>query len=333
MTTWLSRSGVLGLLVSLALAPHAVAAGGVPPPKAPTFALSTDARVLAGEPGQVLHGAVLVRNLTGHPVAVRLQAADIRNATNGNADFVSTPLSGAGRWLHITVSTLRLLARATGRVTYTVSVPPTATGASHYAGIVAVDVADLARGPAPRKAKRTSFTFKRINRQALPLTVRLPGPLSHRLVLRSVKLSVQPAGAGLLLGIVPRGSELIPTTDVDLRVSRGLRTVLTYSASLGQLFPDSTLDYRIPWEGRPTEGTYHVVGVIRPEGAPAVTIDRTVAFTADNSKELEHETPPGPQPPALPLWMWMVLAAAGTLLTVALLAVWRLKRELAAQAR
>jgi hypothetical protein len=330
MSMWLSRSGVLGLLVSLALAPPA-AAGAVPPPKAPTFALSTDARVLSGKPGRVLHGAVLVRNLTRHPVAVRLQAADIRNATNGNADFVSTNPSGAGRWLHLSVSTLRLLAGGTGRVTYTVSIPASATGASHYAGIVAVDRADLARAPAPRRAKRTSFTFKRINRQALPLTVRLPGPRSHRLVLRSVKLSVQPAGAGLVLGIVPRGSELIPRTDLDLRVSRGLRTILTHSASLGQLFPDSTLDYRIPWEGRPTEGTYHVVGVIRPEGAPAVRIDRTVTFTADSSEELERETPPGPQAPALPLWMWIVLGAAGTLLTVALMAVWRLKRQVAAQ--
>jgi hypothetical protein len=146
-----------------------------------------------------------------------------------------------------------------------------------------------------------------------------------------VKLSVEPAGAGLVLGIVPRGSELIPTTDLDLRVSRGSRTVLTHSASLGQLFPDSALDYRIPWEGRPTEGTYHVVGVIRPEGAPAVTIDRTVAFTADSTRELERETPPGPRAPALPLWMWLVLAAAGTLLAVALMAVWRLKRQVAAR--
>ena len=70
------------------------------------------------------------------------------------------------------------------------SIPAGTTGASHYAGIVAVNAADLITPAIRRKSKRPAFTFYRVSRQALPLTVHLPGRLTHSLSLISVKLSV-----------------------------------------------------------------------------------------------------------------------------------------------
>ena len=242
MTTSRPQAGTLAVLASLALAASAAApATAASPPAAskPTFALShTGAGASAGgrmraTPGRTLHGAVLVSNVSRRRITVRLQPADVRNATNGNADYVATGLSQTGRWLRLSTRTVRLAPRSSRRIAFAVRVPATARGASHYAGIVAVDASELAAAKAPRKrSKAAGFTISRINRQALPLTIRLPGPLTRKLTLRSVALDVQPSGAGLVLGLLPRGTVLMQDAKVKLRVSRGKRTILR-NASAG----------------------------------------------------------------------------------------------------
>jgi hypothetical protein len=147
--------------------------------------------------------------------------------------------------------------------------------------------------------------------------------------MRSLEVAVAPAGAALVVGLLPGGSALIQAASIKLRVLRGARTVFTHASTLGQLFPRSGLDYRIPWRGRPTSGSYRVVGVIRPKGAAAVQIDRTVRFTPDKVSELAHEAPPIAREPAagLPTWVWLALGTAAALLIALSLAVWRLQRR------
>ena len=329
----------MAMLAALALAATAAtpATAAAPPASKPAaFALSplggTGALRLRGTPGRLLRGTVRVRNLTGHPVTVRLRAADIRNAANGNADYVTTGLSQTGRWLHLTASTVHLAAHTARHVAFTVSIPAQTRGAVHYAGIVAVDASELATAKAPRKrsTKRTGFSFSRINRQALPITIRLPGPLKRKLTLRNVKLDVQPAGAGLMLGLQPRGSVLMQDAKVRLRVSRGTRTILKHASTLGQLFPGSKLDYRIAWKGQPTEGSYRVKGVIRPRAAKPVYIDQSVKFTPAKAKELKRETPPvatAPGAGTTPPWVWIALAGGAALLLALLFVIWKLARR------
>jgi hypothetical protein len=256
------HAGAVAVLATLALAAFAAAPASAkaPAPSPVAFALSSvgtsGPMLLHTASGRVVHDAVSVRNVSGHPITVRLQAADTRNASNGNADYVTTHLTGAGRWLQLGATTVHLKAHATRRVALTVTIPPHTTGASHYAGVVAINAADLSTAAAHRKVKGRKFSFYRINRQALPITVRLPGPLTRGLTLRSVKLSVQPTGAELVLALVPSGSELIQQTHVTLVVRRGTHTVLTYNSALGQLFPGAALNFRIPWKGRPTTSVY-----------------------------------------------------------------------------
>ena len=199
--------------------------GEAPSPRPVAFALSpvgtASSISLHGARGHVLTGAVLVRNVSRRPITVILQRADIRNASNGNADYVTSRLSGTGRWLHLSAGRVRLAPHASRRVAYTVSVPRAAAGGSHYGGIVAINAADFAAAAAHGKTKGRKFTFYRISRQAVPLTIHLPGRLSRSLALRSVKLVVAPIGAGLVLGLLPGGSELTEQAQVRLRVLRG----------------------------------------------------------------------------------------------------------------
>ncbi|MDP1848517.1 MAG: hypothetical protein Q8K79_12060 [Solirubrobacteraceae bacterium] len=328
------------LLASLALAAFAAApASAAPAPVAPTaatFGLSvagqSGALRLRSAPGRTVRGAVRVRNLSGRPVVLRLQPADIANATNGNADYVTTRRSAAGRWVRLAATTVRLAPKASRKVPFSVRIPIGTRGASHYAGIVAFDAADVTAAARDRKRKGTSFTISRITRQALPITLRLPGPLMRKLTLRSVKIKVDPAGAGLVLGLRPGGTILTQSAPVRLRVSRGPRTILRHSSTLGQLFPGDDLAFRIPWTGRPTEGVYRVRGVIRPMGSAPVYINRSITFTPAKANELKREAPPVAQvapteDAGLPMWVWLALAGAAVLLLTLSLAVWRLARR------
>ena len=333
MTISRLHRGAVASLAALALAATAAAPASATAPSSakPAFALSpvgsAGALLVHGRPGRVRRGAVRVRNVTGHRVTVRLQAADIQNASNGNADYVTTRLSQTGQWLDLAATTVHLAPRASQRVAFTVRIPAGTRGASHYAGIVAVNAAELAAAAARKTAKGRTFSFRRINRQALPLTVRLPGPLTRNLALRSAKLTVAPAGAGLVLGLLPGGSQLIQRARIKLRVQRDARTIFTYDSTLGQLFPGAKLDYRIPWKGRPTEGSYRVLGVIHPHAAAAVNIDETIQFSPAKAAQLKDETTPTPPPPGMPIWVWVALAAAAALLIALSLTVYKLTRR------
>jgi hypothetical protein len=344
------HAGALALLASLALAAIAAtpalastsssattsattssATTSSPAPVA--FALrpvgATSSILLDTTSGRVIHDQVSVRNLSGHSITVLLAPANIVNASNGNADYVTTPLKATGRWLQLSTKTVHLTAHAVQRVALTITVPKGATGASHYAGVVAINAADLSTVAAHRKVKGREFSFYHINRQALPITIRLPGQLTRSFALRSVKLSVQSAGAGLVLGLLPGGSELIEQTGVKLRVSRGGHTVLTYKSTLGQLFPGHILNFRIPWTtGRPTPGTYDVQGTISPQGVKPIAINRTVTFTAAKAKQLTKQTPSvAGTSSGTPAWVWIVLAAAAALLVALSLTIWKLARR------
>jgi hypothetical protein len=283
-----------------------------------------------GTPGQVLHGTVSVRNLSRSRMTVILQRADIENASNGNADYVTTGLYRTGRWLRLSAGTVHLAPQAAQLVAFTVRIPARASGASHYAGIVAVNAADLSHAAARATATGRAFTFYRITRRAVPVTVHLPGRLWRNLTLRSVKIAVQPVGAGLVLGLRPNGTELTEGAQVNLRVLRGARKIFTYVSALGQLFPGGRgLDYRIGWPGRPTAGTYRVVGQIRPQGSAVINIDQTIVFTPQGAAQLQRTAGAVATPPTsgTPGWVWVVLAVACGLVIALSLAVWKLVRR------
>ncbi len=328
------RFGARALPAALVLAAFAAAPASAaalsPTPGA--FTLSpvgmTSSPSLHGTPGRMLKGAVLVRNLSRHPITVILQRADIRNASNGNADYVTRGLAGTGRWLHLSAGRVRLGPHAWRQVAYRVRVPTAAAGGSHYAGIVAINAADFSVAAAHRQSKGRKFTFYRISRQAIPLTIHLPGRLSRSLSLHSVKLVIAPIGAGLVLGLVPGGSELTEQARVKLRVLRGKRVIFTSTSTLGQLFPGS-LNYRISWPGHLSEGTYHVLGTIRPAGIATIHINRTIKFTGALANRLARDTVPTTKPAGSgpPGWMVIALGVATALLIALPTAAWKLARR------
>jgi hypothetical protein len=331
LRVWATAVPATVALAALAAAP---ALAAPPRPQPAVFALSPvgtpGAVLLHGAAGRVLRGSVSVRNLSRKRISVRLQRADLGNASNGNADYITAGVHRTGLWLRLQTATVHLAPHATRRVGYTIRIPRGSTGASHYAGIVAINAAELAQARAHPKHPRRSFTFHRIDRQAIPITIRLPGPLVRRLALGSVRLSVKPVGAAVMLGLEPGGSDLIESTAITLRVLRGQHTIFSTATTLGQLFPGAPLAYRIPWKGRPAAGTYRVLGTIRPQGAPIIRIRARVTVSGANVKQLAHGTAAAAQQQAassIPGWIWVALAIAAVLLIVIPLFVWKHARR------
>ena len=328
---WATASLSTLALAALAAAP----AGAASRPQRAAFALAPvgapGAIVLRGAPGRLLRGAVSVRNLSDKRIGVRLQRADIADASNGNADYVTAGVHATGRWVHLRTRTVHLAPHATRRVGYAIRVPRAARGASHYAGIVAVDTAELAHAHAHAHHGGQSFTLHRIERQAIPITIRMRGRLVRRLALRSVRLDVQPVGAAVMLGLAPGGSALIQSTTIKFRVLRGNHTLFATRTTLGQLFPGAPLAYRIPWKGRPAAGTYRVQGTIRPQGAPMIRIDSQVVVTGAAARQLVHGTPAAAaqqrSDSSVPEWVWIALALAAVLLVALPSLVWRHARR------
>lgn len=329
------HAGAKALLAGLALAALAAApASAAALSSSPVgFTLSpvgsTGSITLHSTAGGLLHGAVRVHNLSRRRITVILQRADIDNASNGNAAYLTARLYHAGRWLRLRSASVQLAPHATDRIAFTVRIPVLARGGSHYAGIVATNAADLVTRVAHDKSKRPAFTFYRVSRQAVPLTIHLPGRLSRSLSLRSVKLIVDPIGAGLVLALLPGGTELTQAAPLNLRVMRGARTIFTYAATLGQLFPGTGLNFRIPWPGRPTPGTYRLIGQIRPQGSAVINIDQTIGFSASKASQLKRLTSPvaGAPGSSTPGWVWIVLAGGAALLIGLSLAVFKLARR------
>ena len=326
------HAGVQALLATLIVGAVAPAISNAQSAKGPAFALSSPeggALSIKTTPGQSRKGAVVLRSRSSRSVTVLLQAADIRTGSTGNAGYITEKPSAAGQWVKLAATEVRLEPGATRKVAFTVRVPADASGASHYAGIVAIDAAEVATAKAAEKLKAKKFTIARINRQALPITVRLPGPLTRSLAVSSAKIAASGAGAGLMLKLLPGGSQLIGSAQVDVRVMRGNKTILRSKAKLGQLFPGSAANYRIPWNGRPTTGDYRIVGEVQPEGAAAIPINQTIKYTAKEADELKRITPPIASLPSdgLPPWVWIAFAGGGLLLLSLLYTIWKLARR------
>src|ERR1700684_2683808 len=108
-----ARVRVMALPATLAFAALAAAPAMAAAPRAQANAVGPPGAVLRhGAPGRVLRGSVSVDNLSGKRISVRLQRADIANASNGNADYLTAGVRRTGRWLRLQTATVHLAPHA-----------------------------------------------------------------------------------------------------------------------------------------------------------------------------------------------------------------------------
>ena len=172
---------------------------------------------------------------------------------------------------------------------------------------------------------------RHLARLALPVRLTVPGARTTRLEVTGMSFSVDASGSSLRVGLRNAGNEIVRLTDMDLRISRGGRELLTVDHKIRDFITQSEISYPVAWRGTLHPGAYQVTGTVRPRGGPALSIDQTVEFTPELAEAFEQKTgTPAAPDDRRPIWIWALLAgviAGGFAVTVAYL---RLRRRLAA---
>jgi hypothetical protein len=308
-----------GIVVASAAAIPASAAAG------PLSILSADGSssyALEIEAGHRVRAAVQIFNSSRTDRVVRLATVPLGAATAGGVTYGARAGRGPSGWVRLTAKTVRVPAKGSEVVSFMAEAPDEPGRGDRYAGITAVDVADVRRAERGTSAsKRPTASMSRITRYALPIRFRLPGARKARLTLQGLRSHTDAGGGGIAFDLAGTGTKLIGSAKVDLRIAQDGRTVKTVHGTLGQIVPESRFAYDVPLPGVP-EGEYVVTGTIRPEGAPAIALDRRVRFSTQETsgveRQIEETLPNAVTRTELPPWALMAAAAITLLLAVAL---------------
>jgi hypothetical protein len=283
--------------------------------------------VFDGVPGHSVVGRVQLSNRTGGQKRIGLRAVDVRTAATGGLEYGAGAPRSAGRWLTLARRSIVLSPGTTVQVPFRVRVPAGAGPGDHFAGIVAVDSAEVARqGRRSRAGGDLQLRF--VSRLAIAVHMRLPGPAHRRMEFRGAEIVVSPAGARLVLRLRNAGNRLLLRSHGDVTVSQDGEDLFTARVDPDSFVPGTEIGFPVPWLGRPARGTYRVHGVIRPRGAPAVRIDTNVEFGAKQARQYKRQTGKEAKAGGTPMLMWVVLCFAGLLAVGFGLAYARARQEL-----
>jgi hypothetical protein len=329
------RAAVASLVVlagTTATAATATAAGPAPAGIALLPGGTADRLEFSTRPGSVVEGTVRVKNGGASSRAVRLSAVDVGTASFGGAVYGQSAARKAGKWLKLERRTVTVPARSVRTVGFRVSVPAGARSGVHYAGVTASDVAELRAARTTGGGKKKSVVFHRILRMALPIKLELPGAASPRLRLRAARVRVDAVGTQVQVGIENTGGTLIRSTGVDLRITKGSRTIMTGRQPMTEFVPGTSTAYPLTIPGVPAAGDYRVVGRITPAGGPAVRVDELVHINGRTIAKARHSldgraqiaTARGGISPML----WLAVGGLGAIAAALAVAFARMRRRL-----
>lgn len=279
------------------------------------------------ERGQRVQAELVLHNLTSRPEEIALAGTDALTAAAGGFAFSTAErATHTGAWLDLSRTLVRLAASARAVVPFTVTVPRNAGAGQHYAGITAVNLAQL-RALAARRRHR-QFSVLTVTRAGIAVQVDLRGRPVRRLSCTGASLQVSPPGPYLDLHLVNSGNQLIPRTAVDLTLlGRDKKRVLQSRTELGSFLTDTKLGYELPWRGSLGAGTYELVGDVRPEGAPAIPVAQTLRVTEGTVRSIQHQGGlPVLEANGIPFFIYVILAVAAALILALGYALARAKR-------
>lgn len=252
-----------------------------------------------------------------------LAPADVSTAAAGGLQYGLGRAHGEGRWLALSSRRVTLSSGRTRLVPFTVRVPRSAKPGDHFLSITAVD--SHARALRPGQG---GIRLRLIPRLAMTVEVRVPGPRTRSLGVGPISIVVQPSGASLALRLQSPGNALISSTTGQVSVSHEGSLLFGQPIELAAFVPKTAISLHVPWEGQPVEGTYRVTGTLRPQGARAVSFDRTVSFGGDAIKQFRRLTGrPAQAGSSTPLVLIVLLAVAFSAALIFGVAYWRVRRR------
>ena len=239
-------------------------------------------------PGGRARGTVRLVSSSPRAVDVLLQAVDVGTAATGGLDYGASQSRGLDPELQLERRSVRLSPGASVNVGFTAATPRSASPGDRFAGIVALNRAQVRA--ARRGSRRKGFSLRFLPRLAIAVQVTVPGPASYELQVGNAGIDVTPSSTDLTLLLRNSGNKLIRHTGGRLAISKDGRVLVRHRVDIDAFVPATTVRYRVPLVGSPAEGTYRVKGVLRPERGAPVVVDETVSFGDTAAREFKRET-------------------------------------------
>jgi hypothetical protein len=253
--------------------------------------------------GRSFNDAVVVSNTSAAALQVYVYPVDgLTGTTSGSvyANRQDQPRS-AGSWVRLATRKLRVPARSTVSVPFTVRVPRSTRAGDHLAGIAVENARPI------RAAGRFSVT--EVTRAVVGALVTVPGTAKPALQLGGLALQSLPGTqlASVVVTLANTGGRLCKPT---LAVSLGGRTI---RRRLDTILPGDRIAFPFPWPDRLGAGTHAATATGSGCGPTTVVhasaqLGKSLAGTSGNV-----DRPSTAKPSSTPWWPMPLVAIGGVL--------------------
>jgi hypothetical protein len=274
-------------------------------------------------------GVLRVVNRSRAPMVVMLRPADVTTAATGGLEYGTRAAGGDGRWLKLSRRTVRLARGEVENVRFRVRMPRRAEPGDHFAGIVALNRADVRA--ARRRGGPAGVRLRFLPRLAIAVQATVPGGRGHELTTGAAGISVAPAATEGTLAVRNTGDLLIDRTEGDLALMQGDTLLDRRYLDLGAFVPNTEIKLRVPFEGTPARGDYRLVGTLRPAGGRPVQVNERIHFGDVAARELKRDTGIEARASGIPVPLAIGAGAALLLALTTLAALLRRQRRMIAE--
>jgi len=288
---------------------------------------------MKARPGQnAAAGTLELRNRLRREVTVLLDPVDgLTASTLGSAYSVrGRPASGPARWTRLSDRRVVLGPRGKAQVDVNVLPPQGAKSGDYLSGIGV-----QALGSGHETKPKGNVAISSIQRYAVGLLVRVPGPRSPLIRFTGARVAREAAGVTFYLSARNPGNVVLQDVRGKQMVTQGDRVVASGPIGPGTFVTGTSIDYPVltPRE-HPQEGTeYRVRAFMRYRGGIA-RLDTTVRFGHASAVRQEELGGPDASSSDSGILGFLLAGAAGALLLglALLLFLWRRRRKRSAEA-
>ena len=233
---------------------------------------------LAATPGHTLRAGTLeLVNPTGGTVRATLDPVDaITTNTLGSAySLTDTGRHGATTWLRLSRRMVRLAPHARQFVRVAVVVPGGASAGDYLAG-VSVE----ALGQTQSKTVSRGLAIGEIDRYAIGVETRLPGPRHPAVHFTGASVVRQPSGLAFLLSAANSGNVILKDVHGSVKVTDGRRIVATATITPDTFVSHTRIQYPLPApREQPVPGARYRVRATMHYAGSVARLDTSVRFS------------------------------------------------------
>jgi LPXTG-motif cell wall-anchored protein len=332
-----TRLAAILILASFVLPPVAAAATA-----GPVFGLRAVGNpkrgyfIYAIAPGAPHSGAVIVSNTGNRTGTVKLYSADgATGQTTGTVYLTDRKPTGAGSWVTLSQSSVKLAPGAVRRVPFTVRVPDGADAGQWVAGIVA-ETATSAK--TKRSTRKAGVQIRIRNQTIIAVQVNVPGPPAASFTIGGVKTGGQRGFQQVLVHFANTGNVLQKPTGF-ITIQHAGTPVQRLPFKMDTFLPQTEIDYPVLLKKALAAGDYEtkVSLTFATPGGGQKTITASPPLTVSNQDVQQVFTAtsaaPTQQPPGGVVadsgssTPWALIAGAAAAVLLLLLAAWLLLRR------